>query len=1322
MRKFWFFFVSLPLWLLFLVGFLGVVFSTTPPSVMQADAPIAKDDPNPQQQQQQQTASENFWNQLKEELRKDKYSFLVEHSQIPIPVSGTTDATFDLSSFFKLAKDNVAFDVLSEEKKLLLQTWVNVHSIAKIKQGLANFLNSGQILWEQLSFLYPFVVDQDFSSEETSIELFDCDGNIFPLNKETGKGQNKEGEDISLFSTLFRYGEYSELSRKEKEIFESLIKNCISPEKVVAYKKPYVMWDKLRQFLASKIFIFSHLKKEFAENIDVGGKKYELDAFFPVAELDLNNLTSRYGNLESKQQSQIKKLTDGNVNWGRLKDALEKKLLDKIPVFWKKVKNLLKKPKYAHLSKTPIPIKKEEEEVYNGSLEPFFIAAKNTDSSDDRKWYELKTPNAIKIIVELKLVSEILFDKHFKPALKTMLLDVFWSGIKDELKKPAYSGFSSQNFIEVDGTEYSLEPLFVAAKDDVQYAKEGSELPAPTKNKLQELVDANITPQKLQNALKTALDLEKFWESLKSELKKDKYKSLINFSITVEGKKDNFTDLFSAAKSGKKISELAADERVKLRKLFKSKTSFSKLRSDLELNLKNEKLEELWSEIKDELKKPQYSDFEWDKKPIMIETRKTPELTPEFEAYFLGLLFKSANENKNRVSELGATAKFELDNLVNNNITAQKFKDALANTALDLLWSEIKSELKKPEYTHLSKTPILVNGNNYNLEPLFTAAKDDTQYAKEGSELPAQAKNKLQELVNDVVTAQKFKDALTATDTKNRPKLNNLWTGIKDELKKPEYAHLSKNLIKIGGTDYDLKPLFTAAKNDAQYEKKGSELSAQAKSKLQELVNDVVTAQKFKDALDVKNNEKLDIFWSNIKDELKKPEYTHLSKTPILVNGNNYKLEPLFAAAKDDVQYAKEGSELPVQAKNKLQKLVNAIITAQKLKDALDVKNNEKLDIFWSNIKDELKKPEYAHLSKILIKIGRTNYNLKPLFAAAKDDVQYAKEGSELPVQAKNKLQKLVNAIITAQKLKDALDVKNNEKLNIFWSNIKDELKKPEYAHLSKILIKIDGTNYNLEPLFAAAKDDVQYAKEGSELPVQAKNKLQELVNAVVIPQKFKDALDVKNNENLDTFLTNIKDELKKPEYAHLSKTLIKIDGKDYNLEPLFTAAKNDAQYEKKGSELPVQAKNKLQELVNAVVIPQKLKDALDVKNNEKLDTFWSNIKDKLKKPEYAHLSKTPITIEEKEYDLELLFVAAKDDTQYAKKGSELPALTKNKLQELVDNTITAQKLKDTLDENNEKNEEKDDQSLTVFLLTGGVILFFVGAFSFAFYFLREQQ
>ena len=511
---------------------------------------------------------------------------------------------------------------------------------------------------------------------------------------------------------------------------------------------------------------------------------------------------------------------------------------------------------------------------------------------------------------------------------------------------------------------------------------------------------------------------------------------------------------------------------------------------------------------------------------------------------------------------------------------------------INQFWSEIKSELKA-KYAYLSKTSITIDGKEYDLDLLFAAAKDDTQYRKEGSQLPDPAKDKLQELVNAIITTQKLKDALTAADTKNNENLNTFWSNIKDKLKKLEYTYSARNRILVNGKDYKLEVLFTAAKNDAQYEKKGSELPAPAKNKLQELVNANIDGEKVKVTL---ANTAINLLWSETKSELK--TYAHLSTTNIEIDGTRYDLRHVFAAAKDDIQYEKKVSELSfLGAYYQLKKLVNANITAQKLKVALtaaDAKNNEKLDALWSNIKDELKKPEYTYLAKNTIKVDWTDYNLEVLFTAAKDDTQYRKEGSELPDPAKDKLKKLVNDFVNAQKFKDALDVKNNENLNTIWSGIKDELKKLEYTYLVKTPITVDGTDYNLEVLFTAAKDDTQYRKEGSELSEPGKNKLQSLVSADVQHQIFKTSLtkaNIQNNQKLDDLWNQLKKVFNQPEFSKWKDTSIKIKNKSYDLKLLFAAAKEKGDV--KGSALPLDVKLQLQELLNDQVTSKMIENQL---------------------------------------------------------------------------------------------------------------------------------
>ena len=303
---------------------------------------------------------------------------------------------------------------------------------------------------------------------------------------------------------------------------------------------------------------------------------------------------------------------------------------------------------------------------------------------------------------------------------------------------------------------------------------------------------------------------------------------------------------------------------------------------------------------------------------------------------------------------------FSSGDSASTNLPAEKI------TKIDQLWSEIKDEIKDSEYYFLTKIPINIptqGGKLYDLGPLYKAAQ--TELATSGSSLTTEgAREKLLELVNAGLDSARVNSALSHEKGFGfSPTLRNLWSHYLDqELLKPKYAHLAKTLISIkkGEKVYkvSLEPLFLAARN--QGNKPWEELLTAAKDLLIELVDADVREQHLNPAL---AKTALDLIWSEIKSELK-TKYAYLSKIPIGIDRKDYNLESLFAAAKDDTQYEKKGSELPAQAKNKLQELVNAVVIPQKLKDAL-YKNNEKLDAFWSEIKSELKKPNYAYLVKL---------------------------------------------------------------------------------------------------------------------------------------------------------------------------------------------------------------------------------------------------------------------------------------------------------------------------------------------------------------------
>ena len=605
-----------------------------------------------------------------------------------------------------------------------------------------------------------------------------------------------------------------------------------------------------------------------------------------------------------------------------------------------------------------------------------------------------------------------------------------------------------------------------------------------------------------------------------------------------------------------------------------------------------QKQDHTWEQIKSELRNRYiYLDFHSVWKPLFIAAKddtqyekKGSKLGEKVKNVLLHIFAAAERKNKTGLIEylLGyqifflEQQKLRWDSLVDSS-AGEHHIDALLN----------------PKYAYLTKTPISIKKEGEevykgSLEPLFLAAKrfGVLKTEKEFSKIKIPG---FREIIWDFrflsfVWESDINAAFTAADAKNKPKLNNLWAGIKDELKKPEYAYLVKTPIPINNKNYGLEPLFKVA--HSSFTGNGYALPLAAKMQLQDLVNANVDDENFKVALtvtDAKNKPKLNNLWTGIKDELKKPKYAHLSKTPILINNKNYDLKFLFDAAQSG--FAGNGYDLDLATKMQLQDLVNANIDAQKLKDALAKKA---LDLLWSEIKSELK-TKYAHLSKTLIKIDRTDYDLKPLFAAAKNDVQYAKEGSELPVQAKNKLQELVNGVVISQKLKDALDVKNNEKLDAFWSEIKSELKKPDYAYLVKTPILINGNNYNLEPLFVAVKNE--YSVLGSQLSDSAKNKLQSLVSADVQHQIFKTSLVKINNQKLDHLWTQLKKVFNQPEFSKWKDTSIKIKNKNYDLSLLFTTAKEKGDV--KGSVLPSDTKMKLQELLNDQVTSKMVENQL---------------------------------------------------------------------------------------------------------------------------------
>ena len=520
-------------------------------------------------------------------------------------------------------------------------------------------------------------------------------------------------------------------------------------------------------------------------------------------------------------------------------------------------------------------------------------------------------------------------------------------------------------------------------------------------------VSADLAAEKI-------VKINHLWSGIKDEIKKPEYYFLIKILIKIPVQVGKFYDLQPLYKAAQNENELAVSgssletegAREKLLELVDAGLDSAKVNSALS----HEEgfgfaydLSDLSSAFFEESVKPKYAHLA----KTLISFKKGEKV---YKVSLEPLFLAARNQGDKAWYELPTAAKDLLITLTAARVWFTDLNPALAKTALDLLWSEIKSELKT-KYAYLSKNPILVNGNKYNLEPLFTAAKNDAQYEKKGSELPAPAKNKLQELVDAVVIPQKFKDAL---DVKNNEKLDAFWSEIKSELKKPEYAHLSRTPILVNGNNYNLELLFVAVKNE--YRVLGSQLSDPAKNKLQSLVSADVQHQIFKNSLataNIQNNQKLDNFW----EELKKTKYANLARLPIKININNksYDLVKIFSTI---TQFNGKGSKLPLEPRKELQNLINAGITPQQLGDVLK-QMLVSLDNLWTQLKKILNQPEFSKWKDTSIKIKNKSYDLKLLFAAAKEKADV--KGSVLPLDTKLKLQELVNDQVTSEMVENQL-------------------------------------------------------------------------------------------------------------------------------------------------------------------------------------------------------------------------------------------------------------------------------------------------------------
>ena len=395
----------------------------------------------------------------------------------------------------------------------------------------------------------------------------------------------------------------------------------------------------------------------------------------------------------------------------------------------------------------------------------------------------------------------------------------------------------------------------------------------------------------------------------------------------------------------------------------------------------------------------------------------------------------------------------------------------------------------------------------------------------------------------------------------------------------------------------------------------------------------------------------------------------------------------------------------------------------------------QKQDLTWQWIKSELRN-RYTYLDFYP--------DLKPLLDAAHSD-DYNEKGSELEQKVKDRLLSIFNWArrkdktgVLAFLLENQLDFLWEQKLK--WNSLvdasigenQDALLNPKYAYLAKTPISIKKEVYeSLEPLFIAAKrfGVLETWEEFAKIKIPGFKKM--IRDFYFFPIEESDinaafaAADAKNKPKLNNLWTAIKDELKKPEYVYLVKTPILINNENYDLELLFEVAQSS--FTGNGYALPLAAKIKLQDLVNANIDGEKFKVALTAINNQKLDDLWTQLKKVFNQPEFSKWKNTSIKIKNKNYDLSLLF-AAKEKADV--KGSVLPLDTKLQLQELLNDQVTSKMVENQLltlnqaeaEKNQQAKDKQQRQDLTIGLATGGSVLVAAGLGGFLYWFFKIRK
>ena len=348
--------------------------------------------------------------------------------------------------------------------------------------------------------------------------------------------------------------------------------------------------------------------------------------------------------------------------------------------------------------------------------------------------------------------------------------------------------------------------------------------------------------------------------------------------------------------------------------------------------------------------------------------------------------------------------------------------------------------------------------------------------------------------------------SVSSPTSQEKAKVSQLWTGIRNELKKLKY----QNMINVGGqgVEYKVEYLIKSAQNKGN--KPWTDLSADSQEVLLKIVRNGYDALEFKSALEI-SRKNINDFWIHFRDKLigkvLHPSWkfhTSIIGFSITRNLYSYHLFDLILIANKN--YKKEFYNLDTADSKLVQQIIwTWLVWENKTFDDFEKKLSEYWEIiietFWNGIKDQFQDSGITNYSSgYPVKLKEKTYDLQPLFLAAQnedEDSQLSMPGVQTTLQA------LVWNEFSSQNFRTFL-TQNNQELDNFWTQLKKILNQPEFSKWKNTSIKIKNKSYDLKFLFTA-KDKATV--KGSALPLDTKLKLQELLNDQVTSKMVENQL-----------------------------------------------------------------------------------------------------------------------------------------------------------------------------------------------------------------------